>query len=95
MERGEKWVEPAQGTNAVIVWRRGTSVHYRILEDAETDALALLQKGARFAAICEAIAIANSSSDQVALIGQLLARWLADGIIVRADATPLGSAVAP
>jgi Putative DNA-binding domain len=95
VERGDKWVEPAQETNAVIVWRRGTSVHYRILEDAETDALALGQKGASFAAICEAIAIANSSSDQVALIGQLLARWLADGIIVRADAMLLGSAVAP
>jgi hypothetical protein len=55
----------------------------------------LVQKGTSFAAICEAIAIANSSSDQVALIGQLLARWLADGIIVRADAMLLGSAVAP
>jgi hypothetical protein len=86
VERGDKWVEPGQETNAVIVWRRGTDVHYRILEDAETTALALLKKTASFAAICEAIAIANSSSDQVTLIGRLLARWLADGIIIRADA---------
>ena len=86
VERGDKWLEPVQETNAVIVWRRGASVHYRVLEDAETNALALLQKGASFATVCEAIAIANSSSDQVALIGELLARWLADGIIVHADA---------
>ena len=95
VERGDKWVEPARETNAVIVWRRGTSVHYRILEDAETDALALLRKGASFAAVCEAVAIANSSSDQVALIGRLLTRWLADGIIARADLTLPQSAAAP
>ncbi|MBV8361740.1 MAG: putative DNA-binding domain-containing protein [Deltaproteobacteria bacterium] len=94
VERGDKWVEPAQETNAVIVWRRGTDVHYRILEDAETDALILLQQGTSFAAICEGIAIANSSSDQVTLIGRLLARWLADGIIVRGDARSPGSAAA-
>ena len=95
VELGDKWVEPARETNAVIVWRRGTRVHYRILEDAETDALALLQKGASFAAICEAIAMATSSSDQVALIGRLLTRWLADGIIARAAPTLPQSAAAP
>jgi hypothetical protein len=88
VERGDKWAAPAQDSNAVIVWRQGASVHYRVLEDAETDALILLQKGTSFAAICEAIEIANSSSDQVALIGRLLARWLADGIIMRAGAKP-------
>jgi hypothetical protein len=92
VERGNAWAEPAQQTNAVIVWRRGTDVHYRMLEDAETDALDLLQKGASFAAICEAMTMANSSSDQVVLIGQLLARWLADGIIMRADSRPPESA---
>jgi Putative DNA-binding domain len=92
VERGDAWGEPAQEKNAVIVWRRGTDVHYRIIEATETDALALLQKGASFAAICEAIASANSSSAQVVLIGQLLARWLADGIIVRGDARPPESA---
>ncbi|MBV8453915.1 MAG: putative DNA-binding domain-containing protein [Deltaproteobacteria bacterium] len=85
VERGDKWAEPARETNTVIVWRQGGSVHYRLLEDAETDALVLLQKGASFADICETIAIANSSSGDVALIGRLLTRWLADEIIARAD----------
>ena len=95
VEQGDKWVEPAQEANETIVWRRGTSVYYRILETAEIDALALLQRGTSFAAICEAISIANSSCDQVALIGRLLARWLADEIIVRADPTQPQSATAP
>ena len=86
VERGDKWVEPAQETNTVTVWRQESYVHYRVLEDAETGALALLQKGASFAAICETIAIASSGPDQIALIGRLLARWLADGIIVLAEA---------
>ena len=86
VERGEQWLEPVRETNAVIVWRRGISVHYRILEVAETAALALVKKGASFAALSEVIATANPSSDPVALIGQLLARWLADEILVRGDA---------
>jgi hypothetical protein len=86
VERGDNWAAPAQESNAVIVWRHGASVQYRILEDAETHALTLLQQGASFAVICETIASANVSSHEVTLIGELLARWLADGIIMRADA---------
>jgi hypothetical protein len=92
---GHEWVEPRQEKNVVIVWRRGAGVHYRNLEDVETDALALLQKGVSFAAICEAIETAHSGSDHVALIGRLLARWLADGIIMRADTRPPVSTAVP
>jgi Putative DNA-binding domain len=88
IERGEKWAEPVRETNEIIVWRRGISVHYRILEVAETAALALVKKGASFAALSEVIATANPSSDPVALIGQLLACWLADEILVRAESYP-------
>jgi hypothetical protein len=86
VEHGDKWVEPVRETNGVIVWRRGTTVHYRILEEGEIDALAVLKNGASFAALCEVIATASSSSDPVALIPQLLARWLADEILVCGDA---------
>ena len=86
VEHGDKWVEPVRETNGVVVWRRGTTVHYRMLEAGEIDALAGLKNGASFAVLCEVIATASSSSDQVALIGQLLARWLADEILVRGDA---------
>jgi hypothetical protein len=95
VESGDEWGEPTHETTTVIVWRQGTQVHYRIVEDAETDALLLLQKGAGFAAICDAIAAAASNTDPVALIGRLLARWLADGIIEGTDTRPAESAAAP
>jgi hypothetical protein len=54
----------------------------------EARVLALLSQGARFAAICEVIAALATGPDHVALIGRLLARWLADGIIAVTDAMP-------
>lgn len=85
VEKGDKWVKAPHETTTLIVWRRATQVNYRKLDEVEIGALAVLRNGASFAAICEAIATAAGESDQVALIGRLLARWLADGIIVRAD----------
>ena len=86
VESGRGWSQPANQKTAVLVWRQDAQVNYRDLEDMETRALALLSEGASFAAICEAIAALATGSDQVPLIGRLLARWLGDGIIVRADA---------
>ncbi len=86
VESGREWRQPAHQKTTVLVWRRDAQVNYRDLEEMETTALALLSEGASFAAICEAIAALATGPDQVPLIGRLLARWLADGIIVRADA---------
>ena len=86
VESGRQWSEPAHQKATVIVWRQDTQVYYRDLEDVEARALALLSKGASFAAICEVIAALATGPDHVALIGRLLARWLGDGIIVSADA---------
>jgi len=86
VESGREWSQPAHQKTTVLVWRRDAQVNYRDLEEMETTALALLSEGASFAAICEAIAALATGSDQVPLIGRLLARWLGDGIIVRPDA---------
>jgi hypothetical protein len=86
VERGRHWSQPAHQKTTVLVWRQDARVNYRDLEDVETGALALLSEGASFAAICEAMAALATGPDQVTLIGRLLARWLGDGIIVRADA---------
>jgi hypothetical protein len=86
VESGREWSQPAHRKTTVLVWRQEAQVNYRRLEDVETKALALLSEGASFAAICEVIADLATGPDQVALIGRLLARWLGDGIIVRADA---------
>jgi hypothetical protein len=94
VESGRKWREPAHRKSTVIVWRRDGRVYYRDLEEAEAWALALLSEGASFAAICEVIADLAAGSDQVALISRLLAQWLADGIIIHANAAPRTTLIA-
>jgi hypothetical protein len=50
--------------------------------------MTLMQNGASFAVVCEALADASSSSDQAASIGRSLTRWLADGVIASAGSVP-------
>jgi hypothetical protein len=85
VQSGREWREPAHQKSPVIVWRQDAQVYYRALEDAEAKALVLLSEGASFTAICEVVGALTSTTDQVALIGRLLAQWLADGILMRAD----------
>ena len=79
---------PARLPVSVLVWRNGSRVCYRALENPERAALELARAGTKFSAICEAVAAAAGEGDgdggQVALINRLLARWLADGVLVAA-----------
>ncbi len=70
----------------MLVWRQNALVHYRSLEPVERDALVFVSKGASFAYVCEAVAASAEEPNHVGLIGRLMARWLADGIIMAADA---------
>jgi hypothetical protein len=93
VESGDDWSEPGHQSGAVIVWRQDAQVRYRDLQEVEARALALVSEGATFAAICEAIAADPDQPDQATLIGQMLARWLADEIIVT-DTSPRPSCAA-
>ena len=76
---------PLGAGGAIAVWRRNTRVAYRVVEPGEAAALrlALAASGATFAVICEAIAAAADQVDDVAaLINRMLARWLADGLML-------------
>jgi hypothetical protein len=86
VEHGREWTDPEHEEASVLVWRENALIHYRSLEPVERDALVLLSKGASFAAVCEAVAAGAEESNHVGLIGRLMARWLADGIIMAADA---------
>src|SRR5208282_1427202 len=81
-----EWTDPEHAEASVLVWRQNALVHYRSLEPVERDALVLISKGASFASVCEAVAASAEESNHVGLIGQLMARWLGDGIIMAADA---------
>ncbi len=82
VESGDDWSEPAHESAVMIVWRQNAQVRYRDLQEVEARALGLVSEGAPFAAICEAIATDLGQPDQTTLIGQMLARWLADQIIL-------------
>ena len=87
VEHGREWTDPEHREASVLVWRQNALVHYRSLEPVERDALVLVSKGASLAAVCEAVAAGAQETNHVGLIGHLLARWLADGIIMPSDAT--------
>ncbi len=88
VEEGREWSAAERGPVQVIVWRKSARVFYRELDQAEHAALELARRGAKFAAICDAVGAACSGSDTVAAINRLLERWLADGILVRDRRTP-------
>jgi hypothetical protein len=86
VEQGREWTDPEHEEASVLVWRQNALVNYRNLEPVERDALLIVSKGASFAAVCEAVAAGTKEPNRVALIGRLMGRWLADGIIMAADA---------
>jgi hypothetical protein len=86
VEQGREWTDPELEEASVLVWRQNALVNYRNLEPVERDALVIVAKGASFAAVCEAVATGAEEPNRVTLIGRLMARWLADGIIMAAEA---------
>jgi len=85
IEQGQEWKDPTPEKASVLVWRQNAQVHYRDLELPERDALTVVSRGASLATICDAVAAAAEEPEHLAQIGRLLARWLADGIIVSVD----------
>jgi hypothetical protein len=86
VEQAGGWTDPEHEETSVLVWRQNALVSYRNLEPVERDALVVVSRGASFAAVCEAVEAGTEEPNRVALIGRLMARWLADGIIMAADA---------
>jgi hypothetical protein len=78
-----EWHEPAHTAVSIVVWRKGFEVYYRALERGERGALGLGLEGTTFAMMCEAVAAEYPGDDAPAAINRLLARWLADGLLMR------------
>ncbi len=89
VEQGREWTDPEHEETSVLVWRQNALVRYRNLEPVEREALVTVSRGASFAAVCEAVEAGIEEPNRAALISRLMARWLADGIIVAADAIPV------
>jgi Putative DNA-binding domain len=89
VEQGREWNDPEHEDASVLVWRQNALVYYRSLESFERDALVIVKEGASFALICESVAAGVEETNHVALIGRLMARCLADGIIAATGAMPV------
>ncbi|MFA5963033.1 MAG: DNA-binding domain-containing protein [Sphingomonas sp.] len=70
---------------AVIVWRPAMVSHFRQIDAAELGAILKARAGASFGALCAAIVAERGEEDGVALAGNYLGRWIADGLIVAVD----------
>ena len=75
------WSNPRRGPVSIVVWRQAAEVYYRTLDPAERAALGIAIEGATFAAICAA-ASEKIEGEPVESINRMLARWLADEILV-------------
>lgn len=69
----------------MLVWRKGLTPCFRTAEPGEAKAVALARSGTGFAAICAAMIDLLGEEDGVAAAGQLLGRWIGDGLVVEID----------
>jgi hypothetical protein len=89
IENGSQWQEPGLGPVFLLVWRQNARVYFRELEAPERAALEAASKGANFGAVCDVFASWFDGKSAAAGISQMLARWLADGVLTRGE-SPFG-----
>lgn len=62
----------------ILIWRQDLQPRFRVAPSLEADALALGLGNATFAAICAA----GDSPDAVPEIGEMLGRWIVEGLVI-------------
>ncbi len=67
---------------AFLIWRRELTVYHRVVDAAEAAAIAWIQPGLPFAALCERLGERHSPEVAAQIGSTWLAQWLADGILV-------------
>lgn len=71
----------AAGAESLVVWREGTLVYHRLVDEAERPALELASQGTRFGVICEALLATHGEEAAVAQAYAWMSTWLADGLL--------------
>jgi hypothetical protein len=74
-------VERLSAGAAMRIWRVGFSSRFCTIDAIEQRAIALVQKGASFATVCNVLAEGGDTTRVAEAAGQLLAAWLRDGMI--------------
>ena len=71
---------------AFVVWRRETTVYHRLADAAEAEAIAWLQGGLGFGALCERLGQERSPELAAQRASAWLGQWLADGLLLSVGA---------
>jgi len=74
-------VEILAGAHALLVWRHDLTSRFRLIDAREEQALALARSGLSFANLCAAVVAVEGEAEGIALAGQWLGCWLADGLL--------------
>lgn len=77
----ERAAEPV----TVLVWRKDLTPRFRTAAPEEEKAIELARSGAGFGTICAAMVALLGEEEGVAAAGQLLGRWIGDGLVVGID----------
>ena len=70
------------GTESLCVWREGTVVYHRLVDEAERAALELASSGTHFGVICESLVGSHGEEAAVAQAYTWMSTWLTDGLLV-------------
>lgn len=81
--------EPLPEAGAILVWRQEQISRFRAIDQVERQALLAARSGLSFAAMCDGIVAALGHEKGIALAGQLLGQWLADGLITKIEERPV------
>ena len=84
-ERAPEPPARADDGHAVLIWRRGVTVHHRAVAAAERRVLDLLLAGTTFGALCTTLGDESDSEEAAARRAvHTLGQWLADELLARA-----------
>jgi hypothetical protein len=73
------------GTESLVVWREGTMVYHRVVDDAERAALALAQNGTQFGVLCDSLLAVHGEEEAITKAYNWMSTWLTDGLLRRFD----------
>lgn len=75
------------GTESLVVWREGTLVYHRRVDEGERAALELASTGAHFGIVCESLLATCGEEPAVQQAYAWMSTWLADGLL-RCESSP-------
>jgi hypothetical protein len=68
-----------------IVWRQGTVVYHRLVDDGERAALGRAVQGTSFGAVCDGLVEHHREEEALARAFAWMSTWLADGLLLAPD----------